>query len=124
MSRRMVYEPSRPSQRMTLHHRDLFEEIVENLPDWEGRLKSGLSFFARRGPANRVPSPPSLRSGGPPSWEHSGGNTKASFACYSRPAPSWGDKELAASNPGKTRTLFPNPNPNPNGFFCDVINII
>ncbi|TBU43068.1 hypothetical protein BD309DRAFT_961460 [Dichomitus squalens] len=36
--------------------------------------------FARRGPAICAPSPPSLRSGGPPSREHSGGHSKASFA--------------------------------------------
>ncbi|KAK6987746.1 hypothetical protein R3P38DRAFT_2912541, partial [Favolaschia claudopus] len=36
--------------------------------------------FARRGPTIRGPSPPSLRSGGPPSRGRSGWHSKASFA--------------------------------------------
>ncbi|KAJ7104462.1 hypothetical protein B0H15DRAFT_26353 [Mycena belliarum] len=36
--------------------------------------------FARRGPTIRCPSPPSLRSGGPPSRDISGRHSKASFA--------------------------------------------
>ena len=41
-----------------------------------------FSSFAGRGPTIRCPSPPSLRSGGPPSRGISGRHAKASFPLY------------------------------------------
>lgn len=119
-------EAGRPSQRMTSHHRDLFEEIVENLPDWEGRLKSGLSVFCAKRTRHSCSLPSLAPLGGvPQAGNTQAGTLKPRSRVISDRLPLGGDKKLAASNPGKTRTLIPNPNPNlnpsPNGIFCDVI---